>query len=150
MVDRSAVGFRGERFPFPLERGKVRELARSVFSQQAAYLDDESPPIPPTFLKQAQFYWEPPEASVVERCGFDRGNPPLHAEQEFVFHGPPPRTGQVLTAQSVVERIDDKPSRTYGTLTYVVLTTEFRDDTGRLVAETRSTSVVRPNRESGS
>ena len=65
----------------------------------------------------------------------------MHAEQEFVFHGPPPRAGVRLTAQSRIERVFDKQGTRGGTLTFAVMLTEFRDEHGALVAEARMTGV---------
>ena len=61
----------------------------------------------------------------------------MHAEQEYVFHGPPPTAGDVLTATSRIDRIYDKESRRAGTLTFVEMVTEYRDAAGRLVAEAK-------------
>jgi hydroxyacyl-ACP dehydratase HTD2-like protein with hotdog domain len=65
----------------------------------------------------------------------------LHGGQEYVFHGPPPRAGQELTAQTRVEEIYEKEGKRGGTMTFVVTVQEFRDETGRLVAEARSTAI---------
>lgn len=143
-MDRSAVGRRGARFRFPVEAGKVHELARAASSTQAAYLADD-PVVPPTFLKLSQFTWEPAGRSAVDLIGFDPDDPPLHAEQEFEFFGPPPRAGTLLHGQTLVASIEDRPSRTYGRVTAVVIATEYHDG-GRLVAVARSTSVQRPPR----
>lgn len=143
MIDRASVGRRGARFRFVVEEGKIRELARATFSTQDAFLGDQ-PVVPPTFLKLSQFAWELPGRSALDLVGFDPANPPLHAEQEFTYAGPPPRAGDELSGQTVVESIAVRPSRTYGALTYVVIATEYDDPSGRRVAVARSTSVVRP------
>jgi hydroxyacyl-ACP dehydratase HTD2-like protein with hotdog domain len=65
----------------------------------------------------------------------------LHAEQEFVFHGPPPRAGDRLVGTSRIAEIYEKTGRKGGTMTFVVMVTEFRDPDGRLVAESRLTGV---------
>jgi acyl dehydratase len=78
----------------------------------------------------------------VGRVGYDPARPPLHAEQEFVFAGPPPRAGTVLQARSRVESIEEKPSRRYGSLDYVTIVTELRDSDGRVVGSARTTSVA--------
>jgi len=141
VVDPTAVGYRGPEFEFPLERGKVREMARAMQSRSDEYLGPE-PPVPPTFFKLAQLWWEPEEGSAVGRVGFDPSRPPLHAEQEFVFEGPPPRAGQVLRAQSRVESIVEKPSRRFGSLDHVTVVTDFHDEQGRLVGRATTTSVA--------
>jgi hydroxyacyl-ACP dehydratase HTD2-like protein with hotdog domain len=65
----------------------------------------------------------------------------MHAEQEYVFYGPPPRAGTRLRCQSRIAEIYDKQGRRGGTLTFVVMVTEFRDAGGKLVAEARMTGV---------
>jgi hypothetical protein len=65
----------------------------------------------------------------------------LHAEQEFVFHGPPPRAGDRLVGTSRITEVYDKQGKRGGTMTFVVMVTEFHDAAGRLVAESRLTGV---------
>lgn len=139
MVNRSALGKVGEPFVVEVERGKIREFARAIFSDDPAYLSDERPVSPPTFLTTAVF-WQEGDADPWPAVETDVARS-LHAEQEFVLHGPPPRAGTRLTAQSRIDQMYDKQGRRGGSMTFVVMVTEFRDDTGRLVAESRMTSV---------
>jgi hypothetical protein len=133
MVDRSAVGVTGEPFALEVERGKLQEFARATFTQPAG---DWSLP---TFLTTA-FHWQQGAADPWPLVAMDpsRG---LHAEQEFVFHGPPPRVGDHLVGTSRIDAIYDRDGRRGGGLTFVVMVTEFRDPSGRLVAESRLTGV---------
>ena len=142
MVDKTAVGAEGVPFEMDIERGKVRELARAVRAEHPAFFDGREPVSPPTFLT-SMFFWEAeveganPWAKV--KMSHERG---MHAEQEYIFHGPPPRAGTRLVARSRVEDIYEKQSRRAGTLTFATMVTEFRDaDTGRLVAEAKLTGV---------
>jgi hypothetical protein len=121
-----------------IERGKVREFARATFSENPSFLGD-APVIPPTFLTTAAF-WSSGQTTPWDAVGMDLSRT-LHAEQEYVFHGPPPRAGTTLTAQSRITEIYDKQGRRGGQLTFVVMVTEFRDPSGRLVAEARLTGV---------
>ncbi|MDQ7903753.1 MaoC family dehydratase N-terminal domain-containing protein [Phytohabitans sp. ZYX-F-186] len=139
MVDTGALGAAGTPFEMEIERGKVREFARAVFATDPAYLSDVEPVIPPTFLTTA-FFWQHGDSDPWEKVAMDQSRG-LHAEQEYVFHGPPPRAGDRLTAQSAVTEIYTKTSRGGGTLTFAVMVTEFRDASGRLVAEARQTGV---------
>ena len=138
MVDPAAVGTTGEPFVMDLEAGKVREFARAVRSSHSAHLDDPAPVIPPTFLTTA-FFWQAGDSDPWEAVAMDQSRG-LHAEQEYVFHGPPPRAGQRLTGTSRVTEIYEKQGRN-GTLTFAVMVTEFRDASGRLVAEAKLTGV---------
>jgi hydroxyacyl-ACP dehydratase HTD2-like protein with hotdog domain len=74
----------------------------------------------------------------------------MHAEQEYIFHGPPPKAGTKLTCQSRIDKIYEKEGRRGGNLTFVVKVTEFRDESGKLVAEARMTGVetAKPPEES--
>jgi hypothetical protein len=139
MVDMSAVGAKGEPFELDVERGKIREFARATCARHPAYFDDAKPVSPPTFLTTI-FFWEPSGTSPWTKVDMDQQRG-LHAEQEYVFHGPPPRAGTKLTCQSRVDEIYEKEGRRGGTMTFAVMVTEFRDEAGRLVAEAKMTGV---------
>ena len=132
MVDSSALGATGTPFVLEVERGKLHEFARATYGEAG----DVSPP---TFLTTA-FHWQSGDSDPWEQVRMDpsRG---LHAEQEFVFHGPPPRAGDRLVGTSRIDDIYEKTNRAGNTLTFVVMVTEFRDETGALVAESRLTGV---------
>lgn len=138
MVDDSAVGATGEPFTLDVERGKIREFARATGSANPAYFDMEHPVIPPTFLTTAMF-WQTGDADPWQAVGMDQRKG-LHAEQEFVFHGPPPRAGDRLTGRSRIESVTRKQGRS-GELAFAVMVTEFHDQTGRHVATARLTGV---------
>ncbi len=139
MVDQSAIGATDDPFPMAIERGKVREFARATMSAQADYLDDPVPPIPPTFLTTVAF-WSPPGRSVFSKVKLDLRRL-LHGGQEYTFHGPPPVAGTELSVQTRVDDIYEKEGKRGGVMTFVVTVTEFRDPSGRLVAEARSTAI---------
>src|SRR5580704_13287184 len=151
MVDRLSIGSRGEPFELVIERGKVREFARAVGSSDAAYVRGDAPPIPPTFLT-TMFFWERevPGSNPWDRVRLDQTRG-MHAEQEYVFHGPPPRAGTRLTCQSRIEDVYEKEGKRGGKLGFAVMVTEFRDESGRLVAEAKMTGVetARPPEEGG-
>jgi hypothetical protein len=142
MADEAAVGAVGEPFDLDVERGKIREFARATLSSHPAYFEGDHPVSPPTFLT-TMFFWEEqtPGSSPwpLVRLDPQRG---MHAEQEYVFHGPPPRAGTRLSCTSRIERVFHKEGRRGGRLTFAVMVTEFRDAaTGRLIAEARMTGV---------
>lgn len=136
MVDPAALGRTGEPFTIDVERGKIAEFARATFSTNPAYTGD-SPIVPATFLTTMVF-WDP--SPVWGFVAMDRSRA-LHAEQEYVFHGPPPAAGTRLTAQSRITEIYTKTGRRGGELTFAVMVTEFRDQSGTLVAEAKLTGV---------
>jgi hypothetical protein len=142
MADERAVGAEGHPFEMDIERGKIREFARATLSSHPAYMAEEHPVCPPTFLTTT-FFWEEraPGSNPWHRVKLDpkRG---MHAEQEYVFHGPPPRAGTRLVCRSRIEKVFHKEGRRGGRLTFAVMVTEFRDAaTGALVAEARMTGV---------
>jgi hypothetical protein len=137
MVDRAALGAAGAPFTMKIELGKVREYIRATLGKVP---EGDTPLVPPTFLA-TQFFWEQdvPGANPWDlvKMSQERG---MHAEQEYVFHGPPPRAGDTLYCQSKITDIFDKKG---GALVFVVMVTEFRDVDGRLVAEAKLTGVER-------
>jgi hypothetical protein len=140
MADKSAVGAEGVPFPLEVERGKVREFVRAIQASHPSF-EGERPVSPPTFLT-TMFFWEAdvPGSNPWEKVKLDpkRG---MHAEQEYVFHGPPPRAGARLTCTSRIESVYEKEGRRGGKMTFAVMVTELRDEHGTLVAEARLTGV---------
>lgn len=142
MANPDAVDTTGTPFPVHVERGKIIEFARATYSDNPAYLEAAAPVVPPTFLTTQQFWqeWAGGEANPWRHVELNQQRG-MHAEQEFVFHGPPPRSGTTLTARSRIEQVYDKQGSRGGTLTFAVMVTEFRDEHGALVAEARTTGV---------
>jgi hypothetical protein len=139
MVDTSAVGATDDPFQMTVERGKIREFAKATMSENPDYLEAASPPIEPTFLTSVSF-WTPPGRSVFSKIKIDLRRL-LHGGQEYIFHGPPPHAGEELTVQTRVDEIYEKEGKRGGTMTFVVTVTEFRDASGTLRAEARSTAI---------
>jgi len=143
MVNKASLGAKGTVFEMDMERGKIFEFARAVLSEDPAHLEGATPIIPPTFLSTTLIWEKRVEDanpwSQVEMSE-ERG---MHAEQEFIFHGPPPRAGDRLFAQARISEIYDKERRDGSMLTFVKMVTEFRDADGALVAEAILTGVER-------
>ena len=142
MANAAALGKAGAPFPVRIERGKIMEFAAATRSGNPAYWADENPVIPATFLTTQMFWsaWAGAEANPWDAVEMDQKRG-MHAEQEYIFHGPPPRAGTTLTARSRITDIYSKQGRRGGTLTFAVMVTEFRDEHGTLVAEARLTGV---------
>src|SRR5579871_471959 len=103
----------------PVERGKVREYAAATAAARPAYLDDPNAPVPPTFLATVVF-WTPigetlraPEVlrACAEACVPADLGALLSLEQEYVYHGPPPRTGETLQTAERLRDIRVKQAR---------------------------------------
>jgi hypothetical protein len=134
-----------EPFEVLVERGKIRELAKAAGALDPSYLEDPRPHAPPSFFYGATYLfgmtWERPGESSLRDAPIDPARL-LHAEEEVVFAGPPPRAGDDLTGRVRLESVTEKTSRSSGhVLRFVTATTEFRDGEGRVVATTRSTAV---------
>jgi len=142
MANSAAVGTTGEAFIMPIERGKIMEFAAATRSRNPAYWEQERPPVPPTFLTTQMFWqeWAGEGANPWHAVELNQKRG-MHAEQEYIFHGPPPQAGTTLTGQSRIADVYQKEGRRGGTLTFAVMITEFRDESGRLVAEARLTGV---------
>jgi hypothetical protein len=134
----AVVGVTGRPFTMRVELGKVREFARATKSSNPAYLESETPVSPVTFLMTAALWQGPENRPSGGPRSYERV---LHGEQEFVFHGEPPRAGTVLTGRSRIDRVYEKEGRRGGTMTFSETVTEYRDEQDRLVAETRSTVI---------
>jgi hypothetical protein len=139
MVNKDAVGEKGEPFEMVVELGKIHEFARATKSDNSEYLDDPTPVSEPTFLVSSVF-WAPPGATRWGSLKLDMRRV-LDGGREFVFHGPPPKAGTKLTAQTRVADIYEKEGKRGGTMTFVVTVQEFRDEAGNLVAEMSSTAI---------
>lgn len=139
MANPESVGRSGSPFTLDVERGKIREFARATGSSDPAYLEAEAPVSPPTFLT-TQFFWQDGDANAWHLVELNQARG-LHAEQEYTFHGPPPNAGTRLTAQSTITNLYEKQGKRGGPMTFVEMVTEFRDETGVLVAEAKMTGV---------
>jgi hypothetical protein len=132
------AGRAAEPFRMPVELGKIREMARATKSRHPDHFRDDAIS-PPTFLQTMSFWqtgasnpWQGRKRNL-ERI--------LHGEQEFVFHGEPPRAGTELIGTSRIDKVYEKEGKRGGTMRFTEVVTEFRDASGVLVAESRSTTI---------
>jgi hypothetical protein len=134
-IDRSFIGQTGEPVTMHVERGKIREFARAIKDDDP--LDAAGELVPPvTFLESVRL-WD---------HGRGRARPPidlrraLHGEQEYELLAPI-HAGDVLTAVSRIADVYEKPGKRGGTMGFVVTETEFRNQSGELVARARSVTI---------
>jgi hypothetical protein len=139
VVNKNMVGREGQKFDVMVERGKIREFARATGSSAPDYLDAPDAVSPATFLTTSAF-WQPEDDDLYRQLDIDLRRL-LHGEQEFVFLREPPRAGTVLHAQTVVEEIYEKEGRRGGVMTFVIMRSDFTDDDGAVVAQSRSTLI---------
>jgi len=141
VINKQAEGVKGTPFDLDVERGKIAEFAEAEKASHPAHFLRDGATIPPTFLSTT-LAWDKrvsganPWAQV--NMSEKRG---MHAEQEYIFHGAPPKAGDRLTCQHRISEIREKTNRNGSTLTFVKMITEFRNEAGELVAEAILTGV---------
>jgi hypothetical protein len=133
----------------PVERGKIREYAVATGASRPAYLDNPAAPVPPTFLATVVF-WMPVgetlrDAAVLRACAAvgvpaSRGSL-LSLEQEYVFHGPPPRAGDTLRPAERLTGVEVKRTRDGRAMVLIRFTVSFHGADGTVRAECHYTSA---------
>lgn len=134
---------------FRIEAGKVAEFAAAIGDDNPAYRDEEAAhsqgfrgiPAPPTFTRVAMFpHHRPPDGS---RLGFEVGfdvRREIHGEQEYEFERPV-YVGDVLDGTTTLTDAFEREGSRGGTMTFVILETEYRDTSSELVVTERSTVI---------
>jgi hypothetical protein len=129
-------------FPLRVELGKVREFARATQSSHPEYLESEEAAVSPaTFLMTAAF-WQVPGSNPYDEVGERDWSRILHGAQEFSFPDGPPLAGTRLIGQARFGETYTKQGKRGGEMTFIELVTEYRDETGKLVATVTGTSIV--------
>lgn len=139
MANPDSVGNVGTPYEMDVTRGKIREFAHATHSTNPDYLEGDNNPCQPTFLMNYMF-WAHGDSNPWPSVELDQQRG-LHAEQEFTFHGEPPRAGTTLHATSRIDNMWTKQGRRGGEMTFVTMITEFRDADGNLLAESKMTGV---------
>ena len=96
-IDRSAIGEWGPETTMRVEYGKIREFARAIKEDGAAFAG-EAPLAPPTFLMTIAHWGEGAASGGVRAVKLDMRRL-LHGEQEFEYLKPI-RAGDVLRVRS--------------------------------------------------
>lgn len=126
-------------YEIPIEHGKIREFARAVKAEAAAY-EARDAVVPPTFLTTASFFWNPNSDALSTELGFDMARI-LHGEESYRYFGPPPRVGDRLTVSARIEDRYERQGGRGGTMRFATVVHDFRDAAGQLVAQQRSTFI---------
>lgn len=134
MTDRFEVGMDLGTVSFPVERGKIRELAAATLDDNPVY-EDALPPAPPTFTATAAL-WGPPASRPL---GLARGRV-LHGEQAYEYLEPI-RAGDVLTGRRRLADVRKKGGSRGGTMTFLVIETTYENRDGVDVLLERSTLI---------
>jgi len=135
-IDRSLIGVWGPEATMHVELGKIREFARAVKDDKAAYRDGSL--VPPTFLMTlAHWIGDMGQTRSAVKLDFLRL---LHGEQEFEYVRPI-RAGDVLTFRSRTKEVFDKQGKRGGRMLFIVGETEFKNQRGEVVAYSRNTVI---------
>jgi len=142
----------GKEYPpirFTVERGKIGPFALSLRDDHPVYHDEAYAAAvaggilaPPTFLRN--FWIE--GTQVHQDLGFEWSRV-LHGEQEFEYFKPV-RAGDVLTAHMRVAEMYEKEGKRGGKMTFAVIETVFRDESGDVVQIARRTLIETQRPES--
>jgi acyl dehydratase len=143
MADKSDIGKVGKPITMRIEAGKIREFAKSIKDSNPVYYDEkvakaeQGGVMPsPTFLMTLA-HWDDGEGRPHVKMDLRRV---LHGEQEFEYLKPI-HAGDVLTAVTKVTNVFEKSGGRGGTMTFVVMDTEFTNQSGEKVAIARSTTI---------
>jgi acyl dehydratase len=134
---------------FPIERGKVAELARACGDDDPVWRDPDAAraagfdaiPTPPTVTVLADHWRAGGLLGVAEALGADPSRV-LHGEVEWEYLDAV-RCGDELTARQRVADVAIRHGRRGGAMTLVVLETAFLAADGTLVARRRDTLIER-------
>ena len=132
-LDRSLIGAATEPQTFDVEQGAIVRLAEAIGDPHLDYLTGDA--APPTFPTTFNFRMKVPALAAIDPARF------IHGDQEYAYERPL-RAGDRVTCVAKVADVAEKETR-LGTVTFVVVETEGRDDAGELVFTGRATLIVR-------
>lgn len=141
------VGRELGRVRFPVERGKLRELARALHDDDPVWHDPaaaaaagfDEVPTPPTVTTLAAHWTDGGLIAHPLGLGMDLRRL-LHGEAAWTYDGPV-HAGDELTATTVVVDATRRDGARGGTMTLLTLETTFVDQRGERVARLRDTWI---------
>jgi acyl dehydratase len=149
LVDRSIIGKELESVSFPVEAGKVMELARALHDDHSAYRDEHAArdhgfggiPAPLTVTVLAA-HWNPDGAEgTAIKLGMSLERL-LHGETVWEYFAPV-HAGDRLTAQRSVADVAAREGKRGGRMTLVTLQTEYTNQHGELTIRQRDVLIER-------
>ena len=145
-INKGVIGKEFSPYTVTVERGKIKEFARTIGDLNPCYLDDRVGQVsewgdviaPPTFA--TTFRDEASAGAFLTELGIDISRV-LHGEQEFeIFRQITP--GETFVCRSKVLDVYEKTGKS-GPMAFVVRETSITDRTNKIVAKSRSVTVVR-------
>lgn len=138
MPNPSQVGLELDEVTFPVERGKVRELARALHCDDPVHQDAaaaaaagfEAIPAPLTFALVSML-WRDRDAAI-EDLGFDLKRL-LHGGVTWEYRRPL-LVGDEITITRKVTAVDEREGKRGGVMTFVTIESEITDASGDVVA----------------
>lgn len=128
------IGLQGPTYEVDIERGRVRQFAKSVYALDKAYHEDSRAVVPPTFLIMSGYFYGYILARAPADSAFGRINEDFRTcadgGEEFVFHGPLPRAGDRLIASTTMHDFKERQGRRGGRLRIYVTRTSFHEAAG--------------------
>ena len=138
-ADERIIGLQGPTYEVDIERGRIRQFAKSIYAFDPSYHEDPNPVVPPTFLIMSGYHYGYILARAPKDSAFGRIDEDFRTcadgGEEFVFHGPPPRAGDRLIASTSMHDFKERQGRRGGRLRIYVTRTEFRTLQGQHVAD---------------
>jgi acyl dehydratase len=146
MIDPTIVGRRLAEVTFPVERSKVRELARAFGDDDPVWHDQGaaqtagfgSVPMLPTMTVLDTHWRGGGVAELVEAIGADLARV-LHGEAAWEYAAPV-RVGDMLTMRQTVADVSRREGKRGGAMTMVTIESEFTNERGEIVV--RRTDVL--------
>src|SRR5262245_13855669 len=137
-IDHSLIGQWSAEGRMRIEAGKIREFARAVKDTNPAFFADDGALAPPTFLMTIA-HWIGDMGATRSAVKLDYRRL-LHGEQDFEYVRPI-RAGDVLTFRSRTKEVFEKAGKRGGKMLFVIGETEFRNESGDVVAYMRNTAI---------
>lgn len=146
MLDKNFIGHRYDSITVPVELGRLKFFAKAIGETNPIYFDTaaaqesghKSVLAPPTFMMVIDAEYPVDSMPEIDLLGMDLGRV-MHAGQTFEYFEPV-YAGDEITADRRISDIYDKKD---GALEFVVIDSEYTNQSGRLVSKAQMSIVYR-------
>ncbi len=141
-VTKEHIGLTTERYKVDIEKGHIRRFCQAIGDTNPLFLDEQaaSESAYGSLIAPLTFPVALSDETVAFPLQLDVRRM-LHGEQEFIYHKPL-RPEASYTAQMKVSDIYEREGKS-GKMQFIVLDTEFRDDSDELVVVSRTNIIYR-------